>query len=180
MDDGYDFLLPCVQAGQVCMQSSVACQRRVKWSEVKEMDAQTAYTTVLPSHPIPKLRCFHHLRSFIYFYVCADFACITGAHGTDASFVQTWQRKKGNKSNTLACVFVPCWNSSYPALSWFDWHIGVYIFWSLLCCFDVWPIFVPCMGHESMTHASTKMFFFLAPARQIGIAQVMACWKLFF
>ena len=118
--DGYDILLPCVQLpcclpvsspGQVCCMPTA--------SEVKEMDAQTAYTntTVLPSHPIPKLRCFHHLRSFIYFYVCADFACITGAHGTDASFVQTWQRKKGNKSNTLACVFVPCWNSSYPALS---------------------------------------------------------------
>ena len=99
-------LLPACVVSRSGVHAVISCMPTA--SEVKEMDAQTAYTntTVLPSHPIPKLRCFHHLRSFIYFYVCADFACITGAHGTDASFVQTWQRKKGNKSNTLACVFV--------------------------------------------------------------------------
>ena len=58
--------IACVSRSGVCMQSSVACQRRVKerWRH-----RLPTHATVLPSHPIPELSCSHHLFIY-YYYVC--------------------------------------------------------------------------------------------------------------
>jgi len=58
-------LLPACVVSRSGVHAVISCMPTA--SEVKEMDAQTAYTTVLPSHPIPELGCSNHL--FIY-YVC--------------------------------------------------------------------------------------------------------------